>query len=136
MTTWAPGVGKVLFIADWNSIRHLYVILNNPLHIPKRGGEVCLLTNISSCGGRFDDLTCTLAGGCHPFITRPSYVVYSQARVERANDIGFRVAQGLYFPDPDSFDAQTVAQILKGFGSSPHTNADRRELVVQILAMP
>lgn len=132
MAAWAPVVGGTIFISDWND-RHLYIILNDPIFSRERGGDVCLLANVSTCGGRFDDLTCVFAGNCHSYIRNPSYLVYARARVERASNLQELVAKGLFVPYPDPLDLTLVKQALLGFDTSPHSNGDTRELAMQIL---
>lgn len=133
MSSWLPTVGATVFITDPGD-RHLYVVLNNPIRIPERGGDICVLANITTCyGNRFDDLTCVFEPGCHSFITRRSYVFYRGTRVDRVSDLIARVNQRLYEPYQDPFTQEMVDKILAGFEPSPHSNADFREVAAKIL---
>lgn len=56
---------------------HLWIVINDPA---QHDGQV-LYVNVTSLTGRFDDLTCVLQRGEHPFIKHDSYVRFDGAKV-------------------------------------------------------
>lgn len=69
-----------------NDPKHLFVILNDPCEdkISKRQ-EVILLVNFTSVREGVDyDTACVVESGSHEFITRKSYILYREARIEQA----------------------------------------------------
>lgn len=64
---------------------HLHIVMNDPVFSPEHGDERALIVNISTVyPDRHYDDACLLNAGCHPFITRQSYVYYKCAVISEA----------------------------------------------------
>ena len=76
-------------------VRHLHIVMNDPVFSPEHNDERVLVVNISSViEGRFYDSTCVLQAGCHPFVLHPSYVYYKEAVVSSVPLISQRMEMG------------------------------------------
>ena len=58
---------------------HLHIIITDP---SKKTGCVLVMNIWSVKGSKFEDETCVLQGGDHPFVRHPSWVVYDRAFLE------------------------------------------------------
>lgn len=77
------------FQGSSDELKHLFFILTDPcIDYEANRSEMLLLVNCSSIheGKRYDD-TCVLEIGEHPFIKKPSYIYYKQARIEHLKTI-------------------------------------------------
>ena len=76
MVSWVPNAGATLHLPS-GSVKHLFVVLNDPKTFDNYGSAVCIvLVNLSSvpAEGMLFDTTCVLEAGSHPSIIRDSYV--------------------------------------------------------------
>lgn len=99
-----PGPGSVfqqgtLFILT-GPVPHLHVVMNNPVFCGEIGEMSVLVVNVSSVQqGAFHDPACVLHPGCHPFISRASWVVYRGATVLKVPRLEAQIASGDVRPD-------------------------------------
>lgn len=95
---------------------HMFVITTDACPAGKH-----LLVNLTSIkDGRHTDETCIVNPGEHPFITRPSYVLYRAAQIEGANKLTKMVDGWVYRSGQPASDDLTD-RILAGFFDSPFT---------------
>lgn len=105
---------------------HLFILLTDPVNNPDSGIKFVLMVSLSSVKtGRYHDSTCLLYPGDHPFISSPSYIDYSRARIEDAAKVLNGVKQGLFAPK-GTIDAGIFARICKGLLDSRHTTPKMR----------
>ncbi|OIR24491.1 hypothetical protein BGC33_10720 [Bathymodiolus thermophilus thioautotrophic gill symbiont] len=62
-------------------LRHLFIILTEPVN-----GEI-VTVNLSSYKTSFDDKSCVLDKGDHPFIKHKSYIVYHRSEILKATQL-------------------------------------------------
>lgn len=102
--------------------KHLFVVLNDPCNDVLQGrSDVVLLVNFSSIKpGITYDTSCILKAGCHEFITRDSYIVYKEARIEPALFLQNAIDSGDFIAkSPVSMDVYN--QIISGLFLSGYT---------------
>jgi len=102
--------------------KHLFVVLNDPCNDVLHGrSDVVLLVNFSSIKpGITYDTSCILKAGCHEFITRDSYIVYKEARIEPALFLQNAIDSGDFIAkSPVSMDVYN--QIISGLFLSGYT---------------
>ncbi|AUM67528.1 hypothetical protein C0J56_00455 [Pseudomonas fluorescens] len=76
-------------------VQHLHVVMNDPVHCDEINEMSVLVVNFSSVQlGAFYDPACVLQPGCHPFITRESWVVYRGATVLRVPRLEAQITAG------------------------------------------
>ncbi|UGX87935.1 hypothetical protein [Phyllobacterium meliloti] len=103
-------------LAPINEVLHLVVLMNNPCS----KGQ-CLLINVTSIKpNRFHDPACILDVGDHPFIRRPSYLLYRMADCSSAARIGRFVDQNYFIKKEDVCPA-IFARISSGIYTSDET---------------
>lgn len=95
--------------------KHLFVVCTNP----DDSGNV-LLASVSSWKNHLCDPTCRLENGCHPFISKDSYVLYRKGRIEPTSAIEKGLKAGALVQKED-FDGETVNRMLAGFSTSKQT---------------
>ena len=99
-------------------VHHLHVVMNNPVHCGELNEMSVLVVNFSTVQpGTFHDPACVLQAGCHPFITRESFVVYRGATVLKVPRLEDQIAAGHVRPNsPVSQDVYN--QVRAGFDVS------------------
>ena len=109
-----------------NSLRHLFVALTDPVSVAGYPSPGVLLVNLSSIYERRDvDSACVLQPGDHNRITRPSYVVYRLARIDRADALVENVeSERIELLEPVA--PHVLDRICAGLEASPNT----RETVI------
>lgn len=96
---------------------HLFAVMNDPC---KDG--LCLTLMISSIkDGKAHDATCVLNVGDHPFVKKPSSVVYRLATTARAIHIGSMVDKKVYVHRED-WDPAVFNRIAQGIYQSDNTS--------------
>ena len=97
-----PGIvfqQGTLFILT-GPVPHLHIVMNNPIFCGEVGDMSVLVVNVSSIQeGAFHDAACVLQPGCHPFITRGSWVYYRGATVLKVPRLEAQIASGDVRPD-------------------------------------
>jgi hypothetical protein len=79
-----------------------------------------LLASISSWKNDLCDATCRLETGCHPFITKDSYVLYRKSLIEASATIEHGIQSGR-IKELANLDALLLERILKGMAKSKQT---------------
>ena len=100
--------------------KHLFVILTDPVVDENDGTQRVLLVSISSVRSRYDDSTCILRRGDHPFIRHESFVDYREARIELVDALRRGVQNGVLVPQ-ESIETSVFSRICTGLQNSPHT---------------
>lgn len=96
--------------------KHLFIILTNP-----NSAKLILRVNITKIyAGVFHDPACVLHPGDHEFITSPSYLLYSGATIQSADEIIRGVKEGVLIPKP-SLDPSVFALVCNGLVESRFT---------------
>jgi hypothetical protein len=95
--------------------RHMFVVCTN---VNARGEVV--LASISSWKNDLCDPTCKLEPGCHPFIRRPSYVLYRKSRIELSADIERGVEQSVIVP-LERVSSEMLGHVVDGIAKSRQT---------------
>lgn len=82
--------------------KHLFIVISGPVN----DEQLVLLVSISSVKPNlWNDQSCLLFPGDHPFIKRDSFVDYSSSRIEPAEKLAKAVDQGIFVPrEPVSQD--------------------------------
>lgn len=107
---------KAGILIPFNEVHHLFAVMNN-----KCSGNLCLTIMITSIKeGKYHDPACVLNVGDHPFIDRPSYLLYRMAETLNAGKISRLVGNNYYIPK-DNFPNDTFARITAGIYSSDDT---------------
>ncbi len=102
---WRCEQGKSILIPSGPNAgqRHLFSLLINPQKIQGYGAEPqAFLACVCSIhqGAPYDD-ACILRVGDHPFIRHDSYIDYRHSRIEAAQHIEAKVAEGIFTPHED-----------------------------------
>ena len=129
MESWVPNAGATLHLPS-GSVKHLFVVLNDPKTFDNYGSAVCIvLVNLSSvpAEGMLFNNTCVLKAGSHPSIIRDSYVYYKHARIEQVRDVMQRIEMGVYTPG-EAINAQLLQQIKAGLLQSSFTKREFKQL--------
>lgn len=99
-------------------VQHLHVVMNDPVHCGELNDMSVLVVNFSSVQpGAFHDNACVLQPGCHPFVTRESWVVYRGATVLRVPRLEIQIAAGDARPDAP-VSSTVYDQVRAGFNVS------------------
>lgn len=129
MVTWIPYAGATLHMPSGpmsGSGKHLFVVLNQPKKFTNYGTMVCIamvnLSSVPSGDVKFDN-TCVLPAGCHPSVSRDSYVYYRGTRLEQLRDVMQRLDQGIYIPG-ESIHLDLLHVIKLGLLNSPFTKRE------------
>jgi len=112
---------KGTLLIPTGAVRHLHIVMNDPVFSPEHKRESVLLVNLSSIkeGLPYDD-ACVLEAGEHSFIRHPSYVHYRGAVISSVSRITDKVGLGDYTAlEPVS--NELYASVLKGFSVSRYT---------------
>lgn len=97
--------------------KHLFIVLSDPVTDEK----VVLLVSISSVKpGRWNDESCLLYPGEHPFIKKDSFVDYASARIELGDKLLRGVKAGKLIPQ-DPVTEEVFARICAGVMASRRT---------------
>lgn len=97
--------------------KHLFIVLSDPV----TDEYVVLLVSISSVKpNRWNDQSCLLFPGDHPFITKDSFVDYSTARIEEADKLLRGVKAGKLVPH-SPVDQSVFDRICAGVMASRRT---------------
>lgn len=112
-------------------VKHLHIIMNDPVYTPEFGDERVLVVNISTIRPdcMYDD-SCVLTPGCHPFVRNPSYVYYREAVVSLAPRIIEKIEMGEIDPH-QPVDEDLYLQVLEGFSVSPHVKPKIKRFLKQ-----
>lgn len=111
MPDFIPKRGTILVVsgtAHDPSKQHLLVVCTDPC--PNR---MQVLVPICTIVNSLVDQSCLLKAGEHPFIRRPSYVLYRYSRIELQDDIVTGVQEGAFLRRPD-MNGQTFLRIKSG----------------------
>tara|TARA_R110000868_G_scaffold231117_2_gene484465 strand:- start:306 stop:665 length:360 start_codon:yes stop_codon:yes gene_type:complete len=73
--------------------KHLFIVMTSPTGPLE---EVLLFSISTYTGSKKQDSTCLLEPAEHPFISRPSYVYYRGARIERLPNLMRALDSGLF----------------------------------------
>jgi hypothetical protein len=93
---------------------HLWVVVSDPVQDP----EQVVIVNITTLEGKRDpDRTCVVMKGEHNFISRPSYVLYAEARIASVNSLGELLRTKMLSPSTDASE-EFLRKVIAGFGSS------------------
>lgn len=96
--------------------KHLFIIMT----------KVCangqhLLVSVSSIKEEVrHDPTCELNVGCHPFVTRPSFVFYAKASRARS-DLLVKCVEGWVYTPKERLADDVFARVCAGITTSPFT---------------
>lgn len=112
-------------------VKHLHVVMNDPVYSPEHRDERVLVVNISSIKDdcTYDD-SCVLKPGCHPFVKQPSYVYYRDAAALVVPRIIEKVELGefdLHHP----VDQDLYLRVLNGFNTSKHVKPKIKRFLKQ-----
>jgi len=100
----------------FNEVPHLFVVLNDPCP----AGE-CLLVMVSSIkDNRIHDAACVLDDGDHPYVDRPSYMVYRMAETMQAARIS-KMVELKYYEQRVNMDPAIFDKICAGLFASEET---------------
>ena len=99
--------------------KHLFVIMTAPtLHGSEKNS---LMLSFSSCKpGMYCDPACLIGAGEHPFVRKPSFVVYSKARIEGVDGLVRGVKAGTLIPH-EQVAVSLFERICDGLTTSRHT---------------
>jgi hypothetical protein len=112
---YVPACGDCLLI-PFDNVPHLFVVMNDPCK-----DKLCLLLMVSSIKkDRHHDTACLLNAGDHPFINKPSFVVYRLAQTTPAGHIGNMVAKK-YYTQKGVLDEKVFDRIVMGLEASENT---------------
>lgn len=125
MRDWEVRAGATLLVPSGPQGQHLFIVLNDPREFPNYGKAVCVVVvPLDSIKSEIRyDTTCELPAGLHPFITRPTFVNFSYARIEQVRHLLTMVDNGLCTPHVPIDDA-VVARIKAGLAASPFTKRE------------
>ena len=96
--------------------KHLFIVMTEAC----AGGQHFLLSASTIRTGVFHDSTCTLAIGCHSFITAPSYIAYAKA-MRVGTDHLVKCVEGWLFTPKDKLSTEEFARVCAGVKISPFT---------------
>lgn len=117
MPQWSVFQQGTLFILT-GPVPHLHVVMNDPVHCGEINEMSVLVANFSSVQpGIFHDSACVLQPGCHPFITRESWVVYRGATVLKVPRLQAQIIAGDVRPN-DPVSCLVYDQVRAGFDVS------------------
>jgi hypothetical protein len=119
--TWRAEPGAT-FLCPTGGVLHLFVVVSERTDLAGEPSGQVLVVNFSSVPGEGIpyDATCVVDAGAHPFIDRPSYVVFRYARKLVATVVERNVATGLY-PAKPPLGSDVVRSIRENLIRSPHT---------------
>lgn len=100
----------------FNEVPHLFVVMNDPT----ADGDCLLLMVSSDKENRMHDTTCALDDGDHPYVDRPSHIVYRIAETMRAAHIARMVELKYYEPRVD-MDVALFERVADGVFASDDT---------------
>ncbi|MDH2299655.1 hypothetical protein [Cobetia sp. 29-18-1] len=101
-------------------VKHLHIVMNDPVVNPITGHLSVLLVNISSIpeSGLYDSTCILTPENCsHAFVKRPSYVYYREAVIKSVEGISQKVSLGEFSPHED-FPEDAFRLVLTGFHES------------------
>jgi hypothetical protein len=113
------------------SAKHLFVVVS----------DVCpdgchLLVNFSTIReGVYYDTACEVKTGEHPFIKSPSYIAYSYAKIERADDLIARVKSSFFILQEDVSEG-LFDRICRGIIKSSHISKMKKEYYKKVTSGP
>ena len=90
---WVPAEGATLLIPS-GAVKHLFVMLTSP----STDGLVVIANLTSIRVGLYHDPSCVVVSGDHPFVSHPSYIAYSRARIVTSRSLSHGVASGDFVP--------------------------------------
>lgn len=99
-----------------NPNHHLFILLTDPVGPAKQ----VLMVNVSTIRGERYDSTCVLDARDHPFLRRPSYVVYAASRTEPVSRLMNGIAAGEFIAH-ELLKEEVFARVVAGIEKSPHT---------------
>ena len=119
MSAFSVHVGAAFLIPSGTqqnpSEKHMFVVCTD---LDNNG--VAVLASISSWKNNLCDGTCKLDPGCHPFVRKPSYVLYRKSRIEHG-DILLRGLERAVFIPLDDVKPELLEQIKDGLLKSKQT---------------
>ena len=129
MPVWQACAGATLLVPSGPQGQHLFVVLNDPQAFEGYGNVVCVvmvpLDSVKS--GVHHDATCALTKGEHPFVTRPTFVNFSYARIEQARHLEEMVTNRQFRANA-RIGNLLLARIKKGLLDSPFTKREFKRL--------
>lgn len=96
--------------------KHLFIIMTKAC----ANGQHLLLSVSSIKEGVRHDATCEIEVGCHPFITKPSFIFYAKAAQVRSDRLIKCVEGWLYTPKERLAD-EVFQRVCAGVDASPFT---------------
>lgn len=104
---------------------HLFILITDPVGDNK---EV-LMVSLSSIRDGRHDVACELNPGDHSFINKPSYVLYSHARIEPADKLLKGINEGIFIPQGTITD-EVFGKICEGFDASIHVTPRIKKFIL------
>ena len=106
---------------------HLWVVISDP----RIDQHSVLVVNVTSMRGKhWGDTTCVLQPGDHPFIKRPSLLLYAAARLHANAALDRELSAGrIQLQEPVS--AEVLTRIREGAMQSPNMRFGYQELLKQ-----
>jgi hypothetical protein len=96
--------------------KHLFVIMTKAC----ADGQHLLLSVSSIKSEVKHDPTCELDAGCHPFVTKPSFVLYAKASRVRS-DLLIKCVDGWVYTPKERLADDVFARVCTGVAASPFT---------------
>lgn len=107
----------------WSFSSHLWVVVSDP----ERNGDEVLIVNLTECRP-WQDRSCVLDVGDHPFITKRTCVFYAKAQVFRNAELDAKLSSGqIVLREP--IDQAILARIRAGAAISDRIAFKFRQLL-------
>jgi hypothetical protein len=105
---------------------HLWVILSEPIRYP----EQIVIVNVTSWreGIPYQDKTCVLEVGDHPFIRHKSWINYDETRCTTRENLDTLIQNNLLLLN-EAVTSELLDRIQQGAALSPHTRGKIREML-------
>ena len=135
MPGWRCSKGESLLISSGpGDKKHLFAILLDPVEVAGYGlrPHVLLASVVSIKPGMIVEDCCLLGPGEHPFIRHSSFVDYRFARLDPAEDLQARVADGVFdVKEPCSPDL--LKRIVAGALKSKRISREYKSILEQVV---
>jgi hypothetical protein len=96
--------------------KHLFIVMTR---ICAAGQHLLLSASSIKEGVKHDD-TCELEVGCHPFIVKPSYILYARAAQVRS-DMLIKCVDGWLYTPKERLADEVFERVCAGIDASPFT---------------
>ena len=135
MSEWKCTRGESLLISSGpGDKKHLFAILLDPVEVIGYGSRphVLLASVVSIKPGMIVDDSCLLRQGDHPFIRHDSFVDYRFTRLDPAEDLQARVADGVFdVKEPCSSDL--IQRIVSGAIKSKRISREYKAILERVV---